>query len=584
MSAEVAKSTRTPLGTQLLVFMALALSTLVVGSYFELWAVPHKTMPHIILDSSRNVTEGWKVWFALAALIVVGLWQSFEEKPRKWFLGFLTILCLVNYSRWGGKSTVERVDAYDMVHYYLNTKYMDELSYYDLYPCAILADYDAGGPYFKNQGPMYMSQDENGHTLQPIAHALNRGKYVREHRFTPERWAEFSHDMLFLQRDIRGFTPWHNPEKISPAFSNDLWRQMIQDHGFNGTPAWTLMARPLANVVPVESIKILGFLDVFLFIAAISTVVWAYGGVAGMLTVIWLATTYSMRWPTLSWAFLRYDYVCMLIIATAMLKKGAYGWAGVATAYAATGRFFPALWMWGPFMKGVSGLIRGKVHKQLLIFAAAFIIAVGALQGGAVARFGTTEVKSHFENMMDHNDPLQLSSRRIGLGLGLTHKLADPDDLETLPKLLTKQRKQLIKDQKTYRFVIAGSFMLFMGWGFRRLRDDEAFGFGFLPFFLLTTASYYYYVARVTMVVVHAGDLDKTRNRIGLVMLFSMEVFSNWAARMHGSHRMFLIGNLAWMLMVYALVMCAFVMWESAADEESEEEAERAPGEDAASA
>ena len=180
--------------------------------------------------------------------------------------------------------------------------------------------------------------------------------------------------------------------------------------------------------------------------------------------------------------------------------------------------------------------------------------------------------------MMDHNDPLQLSSRRIGFALGLTHQMADPDDLETLPRLLTKQRKETIADQKTYRLVVSGALLILMGWGFRNLRDDEAFGFGFLPFFLLTTASYYYYVARATLVVVHAGELDRARNRVGLVMLFSMEIFCNWAAREHGNHRMFLIGYLSWMLMIYILVMCGWVVWESAKRDEEQGGAEAAQG------
>ena len=575
MSVDGKQPEQIPRGTWVLIGLAVLLVGSVLVSAMGWWE-PSRIRPQIVLDSSRNVTEGWKIWFALAAMVVVAGWRLFEERPRQLFLGLLAVLCLLNYGRWGARSTVERIDAYDMVHYYLNTKYMDELGYLDLYPCAILADHENEGPRFPEQGPIYMAQDASGHQLQPIGHALARGREVRQNKFTPERWAQFEHDFLFLQRDVRGFTPWHQPKNIPPAFNNQLWRQMIQDHGFNGTPAWTFIARPLASVVPVEAIKLLGFLDLFLFGAAIAAVVWAYGGTAALVTVIWLSTTYSMRWPTLSWAFLRYDYVCMLIIATAMLKRGAYGWAGVATAYASAGRFFPALWMWGPFMKGVSGLVRGTVHRQLLVFAAAFLIGVTALQVGATLRFGASEVESHFENMIDHNDPLQLSSRRIGFALGLTHQLAGPDDLEALPKLLTKDRKQIIADQKTYRLVLSVALLLVMGWGFRRLRDDEAFGFGFLPFFLLTTASYYYYVTRATMVVVHAGDLDRARNRIGLLMLFSMEVFCNWAAREHGSHRMFLIGYLAWMLMAYVLVMCAWVTWESATMDEAAAEAKEA--------
>jgi len=83
-------------------------------------------------------------------------------------------------------------------------------------------------------------------------------------------------------------------------------------------------------------------------------------------------------------------------------------------------------------------------------------------------------------------------------------------------------------------------------------------------------------VARATLVGVHAGDLDRLRNRVGLILLFAMEIFCNWAAREHGGHRMFLIGYLAWMLMVYILVMCVWVLWESSKLDEPAEEADPA--------
>ena len=47
-------------------------------------------------------------------------------------------------------------------------------------------------------------------------------------------------------------------------------------------------------------------------------------------TLIFLFTTYSTRWPTFTWAFGRYDYVSMLIIAVALLKKSKHWGAGVA--------------------------------------------------------------------------------------------------------------------------------------------------------------------------------------------------------------------------------------------------------------
>jgi hypothetical protein len=166
----------------------------------------------------------------------------------------LTAVAGLNYARWGPDLPFHHTDAYDLLHYYVNAKYFDELGYYDLYPAAILADHSNGGPFFE-EGDRYMDQDERGHQLRSIDTALARGRVAKE-RFTAERWAAFEHDVLTLQR-----TPGN--------LSSQLWRQMIQDHGYNGTPVWTLLARPFAELVPVEQVKLLCHLDTVLLAAAL---------------------------------------------------------------------------------------------------------------------------------------------------------------------------------------------------------------------------------------------------------------------------------------------------------------------------
>ena len=105
--------------------------------------------------------------------------------------------------------------------------------------------------------------------------------------------------------------------------------------------------------------------------------------------------------------------------------------------------------------------------------------------------------------------------------------------------------------------------LVIMGWGLRRSSDDETWGYGFLPFFLLTTASYYYYVARATLAVLHSADLHRARNRVGLALIFGFEAFSNWAEGTHPGHRCYLIGWLSWMLAIYAVVMCVWLLVEA---------------------
>ncbi|MCB9678468.1 MAG: hypothetical protein H6737_25430 [Alphaproteobacteria bacterium] len=510
---------------------------------------------------SRGASEAHKIYIAGGALVLLMAWPTIIKASRQVATTLLVVLTLIstaNYMRWGPRLATERVDSYDVIHYYLNAKYFDELGYLDLYPACMLADADNGGPFFKQQGNIYMAQDDKGHTLKPTSHALQRGRFVRDTRFTPERWKQFEHDFLYLQR-----------ERF--PMGDELWRQMIQDHGFNGTPVWTLLARPFAQLVPVEYIKALGYIDVVLLFIGFGAIWWAYGGITCLWAFLFFTVSYSLRWPTVSWVFLRYDWICGLLCAMAMLKKQKHWLAGMFAGWAATLRLFPAFWMWGPFAKGLAGLARGKVHRQLLVLALGWIAVVAVLELGAMVRFGPGEVVTHLENMSDHNRAEQLSSRRIGLALALAYEgpweernPVDAQRCKFVPcKILEPWRKTLIHDQAPMRYGLGLLVMIVMGWGLRNASDDEAFGFGFIPIFLLTTMSYYYYIARVTLVVVHAADLSKLRNQIGLVLLLGLELFSNWSEDAWTGHRTFLIGYLAWGLAAYTAIMMAMMLWEA---------------------
>jgi hypothetical protein len=495
------------------------------------------------IDLSRAETEAWKVWLIAAACALVLAWPSLPKRWARYLLLSLTLGATWNYARWGPDIPFKRVDTYDLIHYYLNARYFEELGYYDLYPAVILADHQSGGPHFK-EGNKYLAQNEAGHGFMPIGHALERGLIVRNERFTPERWAEFTHDTLYLQREIKGF-------------SDDLWREMIQDHGFNGTPVWTTFARPLARLVPVEQIKWLCWIDPLLLLGATILIGFAYGPNIALWAWLFLMVGYSSRWPTITWAYLRYDWVAGLMAGMAMLRLGRPVWAGALTAWSATLRFFPALWMTGPFALGIWGLAAGRWRRELLVLAGAFLVTTASLEGLSAVVLGPGPIAVHFENMMDHNRAAQLSSRRIGLALAL------PFRGEHLPKFIEPERKAKIESQKPLRFALSGMALVGIGLGLRRSKEDEAYALGFVPFFLLTTASYYYYVARVTLIILHASRLPDRRHAAMLLLLLATEWFANAAELAMPGHRVFHIGWQAWALCAYTLLTVIGLNWEA---------------------
>ena len=531
-------------------------------------------LPPIEMGYSRDASEAYKVILLLAGLGLVACWRMLPRWGAVSLLVVLTFTSAVNYTRLSEKLLFERMDTYDLIHYYLNTKYFDELGYFDLYPAIVRVDVDNGGPHFPGAN-MYRDQDETGHHEAPLSLALQKGELVRA-RFTPERWSAFSHDFLHLQRKMKGL-------------DRETWAQMLADHGFNGTVAWMFVARPFTQIVPVESVKWLGYIDVVLLGTAVGFVAWAYGGSAALWTTFFLFTSYSTRWPTISWAFFRYDYVSALVVAMCLLKKGKPFWAGFLTGYATTLRMFPAMWLYGPGMKGFIGLAGKKVHRAGLVLLAGFFVGLSVLQAAGTLEFGTGNVATHFENMEDHNKSENISSRRVGLALALVY------DFKLLPKIIDQPRKMVMESQRHLRYAVAAACMVLLGWGLRKRPDHEAFAFGFLPFFLLTTASYYYYVTRMPLIAMHAGGLalmvplatgggwkerakqwfyGPGRHQVGLAMLVGVELFSTWAETVFPKYRWFLIGWMAWGIFAYTIVMA---LWYAVASRQDREPVEGVP-------
>jgi hypothetical protein len=512
------------------------------------------------MDVTRELTEYWKIWLCSGAVLLIVLWP---RMPRAWAgraLGSLVLLAAINYTRFGTSSLTERLDAYDLLHYYVNAKYFDELGYYDLYPAMLYVDRQNEGPFFEErQNLSYMAQDDAGHHFDSVASGVERGAVVQA-RFSPARWVQFEHDVLYLQRTI-GCRSRGRDGSCVRELNNDLWRELINDHGFNGTTGWVLLARPF-TVVPVEGLKVLAYLDVLLLGGALALVAWAYGSTTAQFTTLFLLVTYSTRWPYVPWVFLRYDWVALLLAATALLKKGRPGLAGVAAGVAAVTRLFPALWMWGPFTRGLSELAERRLHRPALVLAAGFALSVAVLQGAATLRFGSEQVGVHLQNMRDHNSAEQLSSRRIGLALALA---TEPWRGTAQDKRISDERRRRVDEQQPLRYALAAAGCVAMGFALRRRSDDEAFGYGFIPFFLITTASYYYYVARATLVVLHASDLTSLRNRVCLGLLFGLELLSNLLETQFAGHRMLLIGCLAWGLLAYVVVALAWLVVEQRA-------------------
>jgi hypothetical protein len=474
-----------------------------------------------------------------------------KMNARNALLTMLLLICLfgtINYHRYMVATVTDGYDEYDLIHYYMNAKYYDELGARNLLPAIINADHEKG-EFCRGRAPIFLYDNGESYEKRPYDFGLTLGPEVKA-RFTPQRWKQFVHDFTYIQR-------------VSKRLPCQLWRQLLQDHGFNGTPSWVFVARPIASIVPVEHIKLCTLLDLVWIVAALAAVSWAFGRETFFFAWTFICICYSFRWPHITWAFLRYDWFSSMVIGVCMIKKRKPVAGGAFFGYAALMRYFPGLWMLGIFAKAVHALLRNRdvpltrawarIPTRHYKMALGFFAVIAVLFTLSVSRDG---IKAHVDSLADmalHVEPQHLSSMRQGLLVVATYRG------ETEQNLIGTKRAVAVELEKPVRAVALALCLVFCLL-IVRVSDWEAVGLAVMPYFWLTTSSYYYYALRMTAVIIHAADLSKPRNIFGLVMLFAIEIFSNWseAIGMVGN-RYFLISWMGIGLAVYSFGMLAFI-------------------------
>ena len=125
--------------------------------------------------------------------------------------------------------------------------------------------------------------------------------------FSPSRWEEFKTDVARF-REIMG------PE----------WRRVLADHGYNPTPIWTLIARPLTALFPAEtsSLWILARLDLALVLSLFAAIGWAFGFEAACLAAIAWGANPNTGYRWIGDAFLRNVWLFAAMLGLCLLRKG----------------------------------------------------------------------------------------------------------------------------------------------------------------------------------------------------------------------------------------------------------------------
>ncbi|HVT09373.1 MAG TPA: hypothetical protein VHO67_18060 [Polyangia bacterium] len=273
------------------------------------------------------------------ALIGWGLWlrkkgrPDFKKKLRDRLLMVLGVLSFCAYWNFFSFHFGNYVHMWDTFHYYIGSKYFNELSYDRLYECVAVADSEEPGLRRRVELRKIMNLRTN--MMVGTQDVLANPEHCKSH-FTPERWNQFKHDVGY-------FRSHHDIKR---------WEEAQTDHGYNGSPVWNIMGTTLANAAPASDaqINVLTRIDPFFILGICAMTWWAFGWRVMCVALAVFATNFPSRFYWTGGAFLRWDWLFYLVGGICLVKKERPLLGGFFLGYTTLLRIFPVFVFSGPLL------------------------------------------------------------------------------------------------------------------------------------------------------------------------------------------------------------------------------------------
>jgi len=225
----------------------------------------------------------------------------------------------------------EYYHRHEFYHYYLGSKFFQEVGYKRLYECTAVAEIELGRAANVRKRDI---RDLRVNLIKPIVdtEVVKDPKHCTDH-FSKERWAAFKKDVDWFYKSAAG----------------SYWENMIKDHGYNPPPVWTMTGKFFANmgVASDAFFKYLASIDILLHVGAVALLVWAFGWQTTAVGVVFWGCNKAADFYWTGGAFLRQDWWFFLVAALCLTRKKYYFLAGFALMWSALLRVFPAIFFGG---------------------------------------------------------------------------------------------------------------------------------------------------------------------------------------------------------------------------------------------
>lgn len=431
-------------------------------------------------DTWEKLMKGTRVTLTmLGALLLIyevrarRLRERIPERFRRRLAYVLTGLAFLVYFDFFNPNV--RYDQYyhrhEFYHYYLGSKYSKELGYLRLYECTMIAEAELGRAAAVHKREL---RDLRVDLIKPVdaTYVFSDPGQCKNH-FTPDRWDAFKKDIDWFYHSAAG----------------SYWEGMQKDHGYNPPPVWTMTGKFFGSFGPAGDtyFKILACIDILFHIGAVVMFGWAFGWRAmAVATVFWGCNAPANFYWT-GGAFLRQDWIFLLIASLCLLRKRKFFMGGFALTWSMLLRIFPGLFIIGIAIIIAIQLIetiRKKKPKRLLDyihpdhrrFITGCIVCLGIfVPASMVFTEGVQAYKDFYEHTLKTHQRTPLTNT-MGLETMLEHdwkgrmRFTRDDNLDDPFETWKADRLQRFQDRKLIFFGINLFVLAWTAWALRRTK------------------------------------------------------------------------------------------------------------------
>jgi len=439
-------------------------------------------------------TKGTRIFLTISTALLLmyemraaRLRERISKKTKRWVAIVLTVAAFFTYFDFFNPNVrySEYYHRHEFYHYYLGSKYFKEVGYTELYECTAIAEVELG------RGAAVAKRDIRDlhvNLIKPI-----KDTYVLTHpekckdKFTPERWDAWKKDVDWFYHSSVG----------------SYWDNMQKDHGYNPPPVWGMTGKLFASIAPAGDtfFKLLSMIDVAFHVGIILLFYWAFGfRIMAVAAVFWGCNAPANFYWT-GGAFLRQDWLFMLVAAVCLARKRKFALAGAALTWSSLLRVFPVIFFggWGIMVLfeiirrvrfGTTGEVQaatgklsikrepgllGYLHPDHRRLIAGVLVAAGVLIPASVVVCGADSYKQFFGHTIKVHGTTPLTNT-MGLETMLEHtwnnrmRFMRDDNMDDPFKGWKEGRLTRFKQIKPLFVLIIAGVFAWTAWALRRTR------------------------------------------------------------------------------------------------------------------